>query len=559
MSEVAHATALRCARVQCDPHEYGIEAARARLHAVRTIDRFVQRPYPDMYAAEGTGGGLQSVLAPSNGTRSRQGESGVIAKLLVSHRPALAAVGLALALALVAGAGACVSGPGFQCQDSSQCTGGTAGACESTGYCSFADDSCGSGRRYGEESGSLGGTCLGPTVDGGNDPDADPLAPDAAPDALPVDANIIDDFDPSNIATEKMTAGTGDLILTAANPVVTLNAFNGVMFTPSATLDLPPGVTFERVDQTEPARDLGVLAVRNLVIEPGVTLTVIGDAALAIAVSYDATIDGVIDGSGGYEGIATAGPGGFAGGAANTPAGRGPGGGQSTSTGGDTGGGGGGYAAVGGAGGGRAAVAGGAGGVFYGEAELVPLIGGSGGGMAGGAASSRGRGGGGGGAIQISARGEIRLGASGIITVGGGGGGGGGNDDGGGGGGAGGAILLEARAIANGGLLAANGGGGGAGADANALPTPLPGANGERGTRSTSAAAGGMRSGEGGGGGAGAAGGTQSGTMGETTAGTFEFDNAGGGGGAGGRIRLRSRSSAPGVVSPADSLTEESL
>lgn len=63
-------------------------------------------------------------------------------------------------------------GPGvFLCQDDASCEqSGQQGVCQSTGYCSFPDDTCESGQRYGElAGGTLAGTCVDPetiTMDG---------------------------------------------------------------------------------------------------------------------------------------------------------------------------------------------------------------------------------------------------------------------------------------------------------------------------------------------------------------------------------------------------------
>ena len=60
---------------------------------------------------------------------------------------------------LVCGA-ACGAAPAFVCTDSTACEGG---ACEPTGYCSFPDDDCDSGRRYGQLAGDgLAGMCTEP-------------------------------------------------------------------------------------------------------------------------------------------------------------------------------------------------------------------------------------------------------------------------------------------------------------------------------------------------------------------------------------------------------------
>ncbi len=68
-----------------------------------------------------------------------------------------ALVGLGLALAL----GGCTPDKGFQCAGDDGCqSDGVAGTCESIGYCSFPDDTCPSGRRYGELAEGLSGVCV---------------------------------------------------------------------------------------------------------------------------------------------------------------------------------------------------------------------------------------------------------------------------------------------------------------------------------------------------------------------------------------------------------------
>lgn len=57
--------------------------------------------------------------------------------------------GIAVALAATLAGSGC--GPSvFQCATSEDCAGRPGGACEVTGHCSFPDDTCPSGRRYGE-------------------------------------------------------------------------------------------------------------------------------------------------------------------------------------------------------------------------------------------------------------------------------------------------------------------------------------------------------------------------------------------------------------------------
>jgi cysteine-rich repeat protein len=61
----------------------------------------------------------------------------------------------AIVLSLLAG---CVTPAAvFECSTSADCSGGT---CEPDGLCSFADATCDSGRRYGDGSGGLAGTCV---------------------------------------------------------------------------------------------------------------------------------------------------------------------------------------------------------------------------------------------------------------------------------------------------------------------------------------------------------------------------------------------------------------
>ncbi len=95
---------------------------------------------------------------------------------------------LALTFAIAIG-GACGARTGaFLCFSDEECRlGGDQGTCEPIGYCSFVDDGCETGKRYGEFAGdSLGGRCVPPG--GGNDLDG---GPDAAP--LPACGSVGDD------------------------------------------------------------------------------------------------------------------------------------------------------------------------------------------------------------------------------------------------------------------------------------------------------------------------------------------------------------------------------
>ncbi len=63
-----------------------------------------------------------------------------------------AIVGLVVGLLCACGA------KGFVCEQDDQCGGG--GTCQSVGYCSFPDDTCDSGQRFGDHSGSVSDECV---------------------------------------------------------------------------------------------------------------------------------------------------------------------------------------------------------------------------------------------------------------------------------------------------------------------------------------------------------------------------------------------------------------
>jgi hypothetical protein len=264
---------------------------------------------------------------------------------------------------------------------------------------------------------------------------------------------------------------------------------------------------------------VGVYVAKSIHIEPGAAVTVAESSSSRPLILVSLTtflIQGSIDvsaddlpGGGGAGGYTYSG---------NSDAvGLGPGGGAAgTET---QAGGGGSYCGVGGTGAnvtpGGASTAGGA---VYGNATLIPLVGGSTGGA--GAEDP----GGGGGALQLVAGTTFTLDTAGKLAAGGGPG----NESGdgsqqAGGGGSGGAILIEAPTVSIAGTISANGGGGGGpGGDGTVADLPL-----------TPAAGGGMY------GGSGSAGTTLTGTAGKTP--TDGSDPGAGGGGAG-RIRINSSS-----------------
>lgn len=344
------------------------------------------------------------------------------------------------------------------------------------------------------------GFCTAP--DGGF-PDGAP--PDAAAPGCPLG------FTPSNLAgadfCDHFPAPYSDIVISGSC------AFEG---TNSSTTCAPVGAThgFVLVDQGAGLPKIGVYIAKSWTIAAGADVTFANQNAVALVALDTIDVEGTIS-------ITATGTGTTAGGyfAMGTKAGKGagPGGGGGGSA--KNAGGGGGYCGAGGTG---AAFAGGtdaAGGATYGDAKLIPLVGGSSGGSADGVPGS------GGGAIQLVAGTSITLGKTGVITAGGGHAA---LFD---GAGSGGGILLESPTVTLSGVLAANGGGGGG--EGMSF-------QGSDGKPSAMAAPGGTN------GGAGSAGMTLTGGNGLCPAAscvsTNTSDAPGGGGGGAGRIRVNTKS-----------------
>ncbi len=214
----------------------------------------------------------------------------------------------------------------------------------------------------------------------------------------------------------------------------------------------------------------GILNFNNVTVPAGVTITFArnnDNTPVRIFAKGDVLINGTINVAGGNGGGAgngspgIGGPGGYNGGRGGLPSrhgqaqggdGLGPGRGTGAYNATNRYGGGGGYGSVG-----QSILPGGSqsqGGPVYGNAELLPLIGGSGGGgSSGGTNFIGGGGGGGGGAILIAASGTVTI--NGTVTADGGEGGSGGV---GGGSGSGGAIRIMATTIRGDGVITATGG-----------------------------------------------------------------------------------------------------
>lgn len=86
---------------------------------------------------------------------------------------------LALALA------GCLRQTQFQCETDTAC--GTGGVCEASGFCSFVDKNCDSGRRYADSAGPNSGQCTGggSSIDGGIDGPGTDARPTDAPPGCP--------------------------------------------------------------------------------------------------------------------------------------------------------------------------------------------------------------------------------------------------------------------------------------------------------------------------------------------------------------------------------------
>jgi len=111
-----------------------------------------------------------------------------------------------VAIVCAALASACNYGGAFMCGSDESCsTNGISGRCESNGFCSFVDTSCQSGRRYGDNSGSVSGTCVGATGDDAGVDSAD----DAMTDA-PVGRPFCDTADPHLVACYEFEGNTND-------------------------------------------------------------------------------------------------------------------------------------------------------------------------------------------------------------------------------------------------------------------------------------------------------------------------------------------------------------
>jgi hypothetical protein len=255
-------------------------------------------------------------------------------------------------------------------------------------------------------------------------------------------------FVPSNVPLTTFPTTAGDVTIATSSCTADTDNFTVDCVSPGPDGGLP--FVFVKAMQSD-GSEVSVLAVNSLYVATAGSLSLKGSRPLIVWARTTVSIHGSFTADPTFHPT-------NGGGAVATPSGPGggPGGGAAGLSNPQVGGGGGSYCGVGGSGANSSSVTSdagspAAGGRTYGNAPIVPLVGGS----AGGAPMTVGGGGEGGGAIEITAGTSIDVGSGGMISVPGYGGSGNG-----GAGGSGGALLLEAPNVSIEGVLAANGGGG---------------------------------------------------------------------------------------------------
>lgn len=104
----------------------------------------------------------------------------------------------------------CVGSDPFECTINSQCNGEAEGAlCQPTGFCSFPDDSCDSGQRYGDLAGeAFANECVDVDDPSGStaDPSAEATGPDPSTSSSAQDPSSSDTADDSSTTSEPLPA-----------------------------------------------------------------------------------------------------------------------------------------------------------------------------------------------------------------------------------------------------------------------------------------------------------------------------------------------------------------
>ena len=153
---------------------------------------------------------------------------------------------------IVALAGCIRGASGFHCDTSTEC--GAGGTCEPGGLCSFPDQDCASGRRFGSASGSASNTCVGAVaIDAGVDGPADARPTDAPIDAPPMPPMFVTAAHAHNSGVASLTyalaipSGTNLVLVTSVQVASDCN-------TGTVTVS---GVTYNGVALTRIAQILG--------------------------------------------------------------------------------------------------------------------------------------------------------------------------------------------------------------------------------------------------------------------------------------------------------------
>ena len=166
----------------------------------------------------------------------------------------------AIVLAAVSGI-ACAPDDVFECASDQQC--GGEGVCESTGFCSFPDATCASGRRYGALSGALAGECVADAPDtettsnttastsSTNDPPSEESSDSTGPQVSATESSSSDGASSSSTTTTTTTTAddstTNAPIERVAEGIVVLYTFDG------------EGDVVEDVSGVDPPIDLTVM------------------------------------------------------------------------------------------------------------------------------------------------------------------------------------------------------------------------------------------------------------------------------------------------------------
>lgn len=101
----------------------------------------------------------------------------------------------------------CLEPVEFVCASDDAC--GAGGRCENTEYCSFSDEECISGRRYGDHAGSLSQQCVGSEPTAGETPSSDTTTTGSEPGTATTTTTATTSSDPGSTSTTGADPSTG--------------------------------------------------------------------------------------------------------------------------------------------------------------------------------------------------------------------------------------------------------------------------------------------------------------------------------------------------------------